>query len=251
MICYEHPLSERIRTLLRLEDLFNRIDFFSTKESAYEHHASLMALFEVLEITNRADIKSDLLQELERQKLILEMLRKNPDVSEEALDSVLNDIKVTFREMLDFPGKVGEHLRGNDWLMAIKQRIGIPGGCCVFDLPSYHYWLNLDPVHRHEDLNEWLSPFQPIRNAFKIVLLLLRKSGRTLRVVANQGVFQHNGSEYSAQMLRINLSDQLPCVPEISANKYALNIRFIPTQSVQKNRVYEGDVTFEITFCNL
>ncbi len=251
MICYEHPLNERIRTLLRLEDLFNKIDFFSTKESASEHHASLIALFEILEITNRADIKSDLLQELERQKLLLEMLRKSPDVSEAALDSVLNDIKITFREMLDFPGKVGEHLRENEWLMAIKQRIGIPGGCCVFDLPSYHYWLNLDPIYRHEDFNEWLSPFQPIRNAFRIVLLLLRKSGRTLRVVANHGVFQQTGSESSAHMLRLNLSDQLPCVPEISANKYALNIRFVPTQAGQKNKIYENDVAFEITFCNL
>jgi cell division protein ZapD len=164
---------------------------------------------------------------------------------------VLNDIKTTFREMLDFPGKVGEHLRENEWLMAIKQRIGIPGGCCVFDLPSYHYWLNLDPMHRHRDFNEWLTPFQPIRNAFGIVLHLLRKSGKTLQVVANQGIFQQIGSEYSAHMLRLNLSDQLPCVPEISANKYALNIRFIPTQSGLRNKVYEGDVTFELTFCNL
>ena len=138
MICYEHPLNERIRTLLRLEDLFNKIDFFSTKDTAIEHHASLVALFEVLEITSRADIKSDLLQELERQKQILESLRKNPNVSEAALDNVLNDIKITFREMLNIPGKVGEHLRENDWLMTIKQRIGIPGGCCAFDLPSYH-----------------------------------------------------------------------------------------------------------------
>ncbi|MDO9470411.1 MAG: cell division protein ZapD [Nitrosomonas sp.] len=251
MICYEHPLNERIRTLLRLEDLFNRIDFFSTKDTATEHHASLIALFEVLEITSRADIKSDLLQELERQKQILEMLRRNPDVSEAALDNVLNDIKTTFREMLDFPGKVGEHLRENEWLMTIKQRIGIPGGCCVFDLPSYHYWLNLDPVNRHRDFDEWLTPFQPVRNAFGIVLYLLRKSGKTLQVVANRGIFQQTGSEYSAHMLRLNLSDQLPCVPEISANKYALNIRFIPTQSGQRNKVYEGDITFELTFCNL
>lgn len=251
MICYEHPLNERIRTLLRLEDLFNKIDFFSARDSATEHHASLIALFEVLEITSRADIKSDLLQELERQKQILEMLRKNPDVSEELLDNILIDIKTTFREMLVFPGKVGGHLRENEWLMAIKQRMGIPGGCCVFDLPSYHYWLNLDPSQRHKDFNEWLSPFQPIRNAFGIVLHILRKSGRTLRVVANQGIFQQTGSEYSAHMLRINLSDQLPCVPEISANKYALNIRFVPIQSGQKSKIYESDVTFELTFCNL
>ena len=211
----------------------------------------LTALFEILEITSRADIKSDLLQELERQKQMLEMLRKNPNVSETVLDEVLTSIKVTFREMLDLPGKVGEHLRDNEWLMSIKQRIAIPGGCCVFDLPSYHYWLNLDPNLRQKNLNEWLTPFQSVRNAFGIVLFLLRKSGKTLKFVANQGNFQQTGAVLSAHMLRLNISNDLPCIPEISANKYALNIRFIPFHSKQKNKTYEGDVTFEITFCNL
>lgn len=251
MICYEHPLNERIRTLLRLEDLFNKIDFFSNKNTAIEHHASLTALFEVLEITSRADIKSDLLQELERQKQILEMYRKHPNVSDTALNDALTSIQMTFREMLDLPGKVGEHLRESEWLMAVKQRIGIPGGCCVFDLPSYYYWLNLDPAQRINDIHEWLAPFQPVRNAFGIVLFLLRKSGRTSRFMANQGVFQQTGSEYAAHLLRLTVDDELACVPEISANKYALNIRFIPSQSGQKSKTYEGDVPFEITFCNL
>jgi len=251
VICYEHPLNERIRTLLRLEDLFSKIDFFSARDTAADHHASLTALFEVLEITNRADIKSDLLQELERQKQILETLRRNPAISEAALDNVLNDIKITFREMLDLPGKVGEHLRENEWLMTIKQRVGIPGGCCMFDLPSYHYWLNLDPAYRRKDFTEWLAPLQPIRNAFSIVLLLLRKSGKTFQVVANHGVFQQIGAEYMAHMLRLTLTDNFPCIPEISANKYALNIRFVPALSNQKNKIYEDDVAFELTFCNL
>ncbi len=251
MICYEHPLNERIRALLRLEDLFNKIEFFSARDSAIEHHSSLIALFEVLEITSRADIKSDLLQELERQKQVLEMLRRNPDVSEEVLDNILNNIKITFREMLDMPGKVGEHLRENEWLMSIKQRVGIPGGVCEFDLPSYHYWLNLDTALRHNDFNEWLAPLQPIRNAIDIVLFLLRKSGKTTQFVAEQGVFQQTGSDFLAHMLRLKVNSDVPCVPEISANKYALNIRFIPSQSSQKIKVYEEDVEFELTFCNL
>ncbi len=73
-------------------------------------------------------MKSDLLQELERQKQALESLRKNPDVSEEALDQVLNNIQVASHGMLNMTGKVGEHLRENEWLMGIKQRVGIPGG---------------------------------------------------------------------------------------------------------------------------
>lgn len=251
MICYEHPLNERIRTLLRLENLFTKIDFFLTKDTSTDHHAALIALFEVLEITARADIKSDLLQELERQKQILEALRKNPHVDETTLNTVLTNIRSTFREMLDLPGKVGEHLRENDWLMSIKQRMSVPGGCCVFDLPSYHYWLSLDTEKRHKDFKTWLEPFQPVRKAFEIVLYLLRKSGKTIKFTATQGIFQQTGAEYGAHMLRLNLSDELPCIPEISANKYALNIRFIPSKSMQKNKAYEGDVPFELTFCNL
>ena len=89
MICYEHPLNERIRTLLRLEDLFNRVAFFSSREEAFEHHTALVTLFEILDVTGRADMKSDLLQELERQKQALEVLRRNPEISEGMLNQVL------------------------------------------------------------------------------------------------------------------------------------------------------------------
>ena len=251
MICYEHPLNERVRTLLRLEDLFNKITFFSAKDTAIEHHATLAALFELLDITSRADIKSDLLQELERQKQSLEALRRNPNVSESALEEVLENIQITFRSMLNIPGKVGEHLRDNEWLMSIKQRAAVPGGVSAFDLPSYHYWLHSDPDARRQDLNDWLTPLLPVRDGFSIVLHLLRKSGKTASYFAEQGIFQQTGGGFSAHLLRLNINDDLPCVPEISANKYALNIRFVPSGLGQKNKVYEEDVNFELTFCNL
>lgn len=251
MICYEHPLNERVRTLLRLEDLFDKITFFSAKDTAIEHHATLTALFELLDVTSRADIKSDLLQELERQKKSLEALRRNPNVSESALEEVLENIQTTFRSMLNIPGKVGEHLRENEWLMSIKQRAGVPGGVSAFDLPSYHYWLHSDPEIRRQNLHDWLMPLLPIRDGFSIVLNLLRKSGKASDYIAEKGIFQQTGGSCSAHLLRLKINDDLPCVPEIGANKYALNIRFIPTKLGQKNKVYEEDVNFELTFCNL
>jgi cell division protein ZapD len=41
------------------------------------------------------------------------------------------------------------------------------------------------------------------------------------------------------------------CVPEVSANKYALNIRFTQPGGVQRPRVSPSDVPFELIFCNL
>ena len=82
MISYEYPLSERVRTLLRFEDLYERVEYFLDKTDAREHHSALVATFEILEVASRADLKSDLLQELERQKQTLEALRNNPEISE-------------------------------------------------------------------------------------------------------------------------------------------------------------------------
>ena len=133
MIVYEHPLSERVRTLLRLEHLFDRIDYFQVKNDGPEHHVALLLIFEILEVASRADLKSDLLQELERQKQTLEALRDNPDISEEALDNVLWQIDQASARLYQASGKVGQELRENEWLMSIKQRTGIPGGVCEFD----------------------------------------------------------------------------------------------------------------------
>jgi cell division protein ZapD len=91
----------------------------------------------------------------------------------------------------------------------------------------------------------------PVQAALANVLRVLRESGRTVSLMAFQGVYQQTPAEKPAQMLRLTLADELPCVPEISANKYALNVRFLLPDVVQKSRVFEQDVPFELAFCNL
>jgi cell division protein ZapD len=251
VISYEYPLSERIRTLLRLEDLYERVQYFTAKADAQEHHVALLCIFEILEVASRADLKSDLLQELERQKHTLEALRDNPDISQEALDSILWEIDRVSSRLFQMSGKIGQELRENEWLMSIKQRTNIPGGVCEFDVPSYHYWLNQGgDLHRH-DLEGWLAPFLPIRDGIAIMLRLLRESGKVSSQTAVQGVYQQMMAGRVAQMLRLRLTREYQCVPEISANKYALNIRFTTHEGGQRPRVVESDVDFELTFCNL
>jgi len=251
VITYEYPLNERIRTLLRLEDLFERSRHFVARTEPHDHHMALLTLFEIMEVAGRADLKSDLLQELERQKQVLLSFRNNPDIAEEALAHVLRDIEQASQALFSMTGRIGQYLRENDWLMSIKQRTGIPGGACEFDLPSYHYWLQRAPEARRADLNEWMKPIRPVHAALSIVLRVLRESGRTVSLIAYQGMFQQTPADKPAQMLRLTLARDIPCVPEISANKYALNIRFLIPEGVQKSRVYERDVAFDLVFCNL
>jgi cell division protein ZapD len=252
VIRYEHPLNERIRTLMRLEDLFARASFFASGEEAPDHHAALLSLFEITEVAARADLKADLVQELERQKQVLAPLRGNAQIDQAMLAALLTEIEQVNANLLAQAGKVGMHLRENEWLMAIKQRAAIPGGVCEFDLPAYHYWLHKPPPERRQDLAGWIEPFAPIRICSAIVLRLLRENSRTSHHVATQGVFQLMMTTTKvAQLVRLALDGDLPIVPEISANKYALNIRFIGVSGMDRGNVVGQDVGFELAFCNL
>lgn len=251
MITYEYPLNERIRTLLRLEDLFGKLDHFASAADSEDHHASLVILFEILEVASRADLKFDLMQELERQRQILLSFRNNPDISEDALSGALYEIEQAAAALLALQGRVGQHLRDNEWLMAIKNRSVIPGGVCEFDLPSYHFWLHRDVASRQQDLQHWITPMLGIHQSIIIVLRLLRASGRPEPQLATHGAYQLMLTGRSAQMVRLRLNLGEPYVPEISASKYALNIRFLAPDIEQRPKQVDADINFELTFCNL
>ncbi len=251
MITYEYPLNERIRTLLRLEDLFEKALYFTAADGPTEHHGALVTLFDILEVAGRADLKFDLVQELERQRQILLSFRNNPDISEEALSGALYEIEQSSTALLAMQGKTGQYLRENEWLMAIRNRVGIPGGVCEFDLPAYHFWLNRDAAQRRRDIEGWTAPLLPIRAALAIVLRLLRSSGRPERQIAAGGNFQQMLSGRTAQLIRLRVARTQAAIPEISANKYALNIRFMVPDIDMRPKQSESDVEFDLTYCNL
>lgn len=250
MISFEFPVTERTRILLRLEQLYGRLAYFTEREHCFDHHAALLVLFELMETASRADLKADLLQELERQKQMLEALRDNPNVAEATLEGVLESIESTATELLALTGKFGQHLRENEWLMAIKQRAGIPGGTCQFDLPSYHLWQQKSSEERRTDLNRWAAPLMPTADAARILLQLLRDSGKTHHYVARHGAFQQMSGGKVVQLIRVGYDESIGVLPELSANKYALNIRFIEAGTGEaRTRQTEEDIEFSLTHC--
>ena len=158
MITYEYPFNERIRTLLRLEDLHERFNFFLHQNHALQHHVALTLVFEMLEVASRSDLKSDLLQELERQKQILAGYREHPNIQKEVLDDVLKEIDQVSAALVNTLGKTGQSIRENEWLMSVRGRTMIPGGACEFDLPSYYAWQHRSTEERYKDIQNWFSP---------------------------------------------------------------------------------------------
>lgn len=250
MIVYEYPFNERIRTLLRLEDLYEKFIFFVQQESPLQHHVALATIFEMLEVAGRADLKSDLLQELERQKQMLMGFKANPKVQHDMLDAVLFEVDRVSVALGATQGKTGQNIRDNEWLMSIRGRTIIPGGACEFDLPSYYAWQQRPAEQRFADISGWFAPLVPLFDAISIVLRLLRESGRTATIKAQGGSYQQMLQGKIYQMLRLSIDETLGAIPEISANKYMLWVRFTLQDGDMKPKSLDSDVPFELALCN-
>ena len=249
MIIYEYPFNERIRTLLRLEDLHERYSFFLHQGHALQHHVALTTVFEMLEVASRSDLKSDLLQELERQKQILSGFQSHPNIQRTVLDDVLREIDNVSTALVNTHGKTGQSIRENEWLMSVRGRTIIPGGACEFDLPSYYAWQHRSPDERARDIAEWFSPMQSLINAVGLVLRLLRASGIQFKIIAHSGSYKQMLQGKVHQMLRLRIDSRSGAIPEASANKYMLWIRFTKQDGTMKPKPFEEDIPCELTLC--
>jgi cell division protein ZapD len=247
---YEYPLQEGVRTMLRLEQLFDRIGQLMVRDTAVDHHFALATLFEIMDVASRADLKSDLLKDLDRHKQQLLALRNNPQVEQSALDGIVGRMEQAFDALNHLPGKAGHVLTSNEWLMSVRSRISIPGGTCEFDLPSYHAWQHRDPSARRGDLNQWVSTMMPLAQALQVLLQLLRESGVRQMVHTTAGQYQQAlPAGRIFQLLRLRLDPALQLVPEISGHRLMVSIRLMRAEPDNKLRPITDDVSFELALC--
>ncbi|MEO8079513.1 MAG: cell division protein ZapD [Caldimonas sp.] len=250
MILYEYPFNESIRTMLRLEHLFDRLGQLIERSAAVDHHHALATIFEIMDVGSRADLKSDLLKELEKHRQQLLGYRGNPSISEEALNAVMERIDHAFARLNQVAGKAGAALLGNEWLMSIRSRISIPGGTCEFDLPAYYAWQQLDAGRRRADLLQWVGSLMPLAEALQVLLGLLRDSGAPHKVVAVGGQYSQSlpaGRVYQLMRVRIDAASEL--VPEITGHRLMAQIRLMRQDAEGRLRPSSDDTPFELTLC--
>ena len=250
MVLYEYPFNEGIRTMLRLEHLFDRLGQLVAREAVVDHHFALATMFEIMDVASRADLKSDLLKELERHRGQLQGFRGHPSISEAALDEVVGRIEHAFNGLNQLQGKAGQALASNDWLMSIRSRINIPGGTCEFDLPAYYAWQQRPAERRRADLQAWIATLIPLAEALQVLLGLLRDSGAPQRQMATGGQFQQSlpaGKLYS--LLRVRFDPESGVVPEISGHRLMVSVRFMRPDAEGRLRSAGVDTPFDISLC--
>jgi cell division protein ZapD len=216
------------------------------------HHSAMMVLFELLDIVSgRSDLKSELLQELDKQRSSLNQFLNLPGVDSQALANVLGEVDHAYQGLVNWGQRPGQSLRENEWLNAIKARSSIPGGMCEFDLPNYHSWLNLPANMREEQLAQWVDSFLPLEICLVLSLKLLRGGSEPVDAMALKGQLQKDVRSKPFQLMRIWLAQDQAAVPEISASKYVVWIRLMQRSTEFKSNPLERDVPMKIALCSL
>ncbi len=251
VVAFEQPLNERMRNFLRLDFVYQQAVLHHTRPDTWSTRAAVSALLEILAITQRGDIRSEVLKELERQTSQLATFASRPGVDANRLRLLLAKLNRMRDELSSVGALFMQPLRDSEFLNAIKHRSTIPGGTCEFDLPDYTHWLNQPDEVRGADFAHWLAVIRPLGDAISELLWMTREQGKSRRATAQNGVFHLTlERDVPVQLIRITLPAGTDIYPEISGSHYRVSVRFLSWQDANTHPLQmTGDVPFTLSLC--
>jgi cell division protein ZapD len=250
-ITFEQPLTERMRTFLRVEFLYAQTLFHVHEPTEFSSRAAVAALLEILTILGRGDVRTDVSKELDRHAELLRRYRSQPGVDPARLTGLMDNIADLRQQLSEAGPQVVNPLKECDFLTTIRHRSAIPGGTCMFDLPDYGYWLHLPPAERRRQLDDWTNHIKPICEAVAEVLWLTREATEAAPQIATGGMFQHGFDRTEqASLVRVLLPANGGIYPEISAGQHRFTIRFVRWRGVDSRPAQVGqDIRFQLAIC--
>lgn len=252
-VVYEHPLNERTRMLLRLEFLFEQAEHSLVDNSVWGCRQSLGTLLEILAVLGRGDVKAEVHKELDRQGQMLQKLQSREDVDHELLRTETAKIGDTSSRLHGSSLSLGQYLKNNEFITAVRSRSALPGGLCEFDVPAYHAWLEHCENRRSEDLKTWYAKLWQLRDAISVCLNLTRNSAAPANQKAEMGnwVTALEPQQF-LPMLQIHVPTDFRVFPEVSGGRHRVTIRFLEQRDIEdRARQFDGDVPFKLVMCAL
>jgi len=241
---FEHPLNEKTRIYLRVEALLHQMESASQFADDIQHQLFFRSLFDLLEIFDQIQLKSELAKDVEKQRLTYRSWLNVEGVDQEMLKSLLSDIDDVHRNLMA-ADRFGQSLKEDRFLSTIRQRFNLPGGSCCFDLPALHYWLHLPHERKSHDAQLWMSELKPLSDSLSLWLKLTRETGAFKPKTAHSGFYQSDAE--GANILRLSIPLENGVYPMISGHKNRFAIKFIDFKSGQSS---SEDIPFDLAVCS-
>jgi len=248
---YEFPLTEFIRTALKIDRLGRFFDESVVSISTEEEIRNLvMRMLELYTLISRAELKNELIKEVEKRASRLNRLKSFPEIDQLALKETLASLQNALKELKAIP--TNSYSKPLPYLIdAAKQRQSIPGGQFEFDLPGYQFWLSLDTNRCKSEIMNVLSGLAPITKTVSLLLDLIRNSATATTETATNGVFQLNASNDS-ELIIIRLTGNEHIFPEISGGRHRVFIRFMEFSGInEKTSQTSKSVKFQLKTCHI
>ncbi|MBY0377612.1 MAG: cell division protein ZapD [Gammaproteobacteria bacterium] len=244
-IYYEQPLNELVRICLRLEYLYNLLDYHLKTPKAASSHAALSILLDILQILDRPDIKTKFISEFRRYVESFQQFKENPKVDKRSLNLALEELNTLIELLQPKYGKFAHVARDDCFISTIRQYFLTPGGTCNADIPQYHYWLNLPPEKQHAYLKHWIAELDEPYKAVRLLLKLARDSTEETRLIAEDGFYQKNLSpERFCPLVRIGLERNIAVYPLMSLGRHRLVIHFYTAGIENKPQQAKENIPF-------
>ncbi|MCC3751403.1 MAG: cell division protein ZapD [Halorhodospira halophila] len=253
-VVYEHPLNERLRTLLRLEFLMETASAAMEREQIIDSRMAVEAFIHTLNVLERGEVRSEVIKELDRLSTETAYMGARGVWSASRVQEETDRCRQLLRRVGEPDAALGQELREDELLGLITQRFGVGAGTCNFDLPSYHRWLSRPYDERRADMQRWYDSFADLRAAVTFALRVQRDAGAFADEVAEGGSWQQRTPYDSrvTQMLRLQAPIENGVIPEISGNRHLVTIRFLRQPDTRSRPEPVGtDVSFRMARCTL
>jgi cell division protein ZapD len=246
---YELPLNERLRTFMRIEFLYLRLNNFSNSKDHWQIRTTIHTLLEIYTILARTDVRREVLADLDRYIIQMQRFQSMPDADNEMVTNLLEDLNSIKEKMIQLGTGYLNPLRDDDYISALLHRHTLPGGKAEFDMPRYKFWLEGDSKTVNDDLNEWINVIKPICAGIERLMWIIRESSEPIGTVASSGQYNHQiGKTAQISLIRVFL-DNTNVYPEISGGRHMIAIRFLERNDEGQFKQTEENIDFKLSLC--
>lgn len=249
-VIFEHPLNEYMRICLRLEQLLRQLHEYLDNPSMRGSQHALVTLLRLIEVIDRPDLKSKLMQSLTQYATSLGQLDAFPQVDKKRLQAILGHLDKLISELHNMQGRICETLRLNDFLTQLRPQLTNPGGIFLHHVPALTLWLNQPAELRCQELTQWADQLHPLPEITQLSLDLTRYSADAITVQTSHG-FYHQPLDPTLPWQMIRIEADLGIYPEISAGKYRFSVRFVKPNFITGERAKQVSepIRFALTCC--
>tara|TARA_Y100000768_G_scaffold84092_1_gene60095 strand:- start:386 stop:1147 length:762 start_codon:yes stop_codon:yes gene_type:complete len=240
---YEEPMDERIRKFLKLENFFLKLKYHKDIDTTYDSYASLHNLILIYNTLSRVEVKSELIREIDFQKMRYAEYIKLDNSDKTKLNSIMEKQDVILNNLHSLKPNYLNALNNDElFQFCVKHHNNLSS--------EIDYWLTRDHNMRLNQINLWLEKIKPIEHSVYFCLDILRRSSETNEICAKNGFHLIKiDQEKKIRLLRVTMQTDNYYFPRISLGPQRATVSFMIMNEDNKFVQIKENITFVLDQC--